>query len=38
MYKVLAKLNNINVKEVPLDENFEIDIDLVLKPLIQKLR
>ena len=38
MYKVLAKLNNINVKEVPLDENFEIDIDLVFKAINSKIK
>tara|TARA_B100000900_G_scaffold415196_1_gene444187 strand:- start:4510 stop:5559 length:1050 start_codon:yes stop_codon:yes gene_type:complete len=38
MYRVLAKLNNINVKEVPLDENFEIDIDLVFKAINSKIK
>ena len=36
MYSVLAKLNNIIVKEVPLNKNFEIDIDSVLEAVNQK--
>ena len=36
MYSVLAKLNNIIVKEVPLNKNFEIEIDSVLKAVNQK--
>ena len=36
MYSVLAKLNNIIVKEVPLNKNFEIEIDSVLEAVNQK--
>ena len=36
MYSVLAKLNNIFVKEVPLNKNFEIEIDSVLEAVNQK--
>jgi histidinol-phosphate aminotransferase len=36
MYSVLAKLNNIIVKEVPLNKNFEIEIDSVLGAVNQK--
>ena len=31
MYAVLAKLNNVSVKEVPLNKNFEIEIDSVIE-------
>jgi histidinol-phosphate aminotransferase len=30
MYKVSAKINNIEVKEVLLDENFDVDVDTIL--------
>ena len=36
MYSLLAKLNNIIVKEVPLNKNFEIEIDTVLEAVNQK--
>ena len=36
MYSVLAKLNNVSVKEVPLDKNFEIEIDSVLEAVNPK--
>ena len=36
MYAVLAKLNNISVKEVPLNKNFEIEIDSVIKAVNPK--
>ena len=36
MYSLLAKLNNIIVKEVPLNKNFEIEIDSVLEAVNQK--
>ena len=36
MYSVLAKLNNVSVKEVPLNKNFEIEIDSVLKAVNPK--
>ncbi|MBN2281777.1 MAG: histidinol-phosphate transaminase [Candidatus Marinimicrobia bacterium] len=31
MYKVAADINNVAVTEVPLDENFDLDVDGILK-------
>ena len=36
MYAVLAKLNSVSVKEVPLNKNFEIDIDSVIEAVNPK--
>ena len=36
MYAVLAKLNNVGVKEVPLNKNFEIEIDSVIEAVNPK--
>ena len=36
MYAVLAKLNNVSVKEVPLNKNFEIEIDSVIEAVNPK--
>ena len=36
MYAVLAKLNNVSVKEVHLNKNFEIDIDSVIEAVNPK--
>ena len=36
MYSVLAKLNNVSVKEVPLNKNFQIEIESVLEAVNPK--